>query len=260
MNLSIVGLGSAALTQVTEAKAHVSIYIPAGKGGVLKAVEVQCAGTLETVVNGGGKVVFTNSSADWSPFEAFTGYQTTVTAGGEYMEPFRIPCEKELPGNTYVYVDYTPYDNQSQKLQVTLFWEKGATLGQETFSKANFPLKAAAVTSTARASSGTIAIPGGKGGVAYAVALLAWPTVETVVNSGGKVEFTCDAYDVTPMEFYTPLDTTVGASGGSYGRPYVVPFVHEVLANSNYTVYYTPNDDQSQTLASALMWRRAPKK
>ena len=254
--LSKVGLGSAALTQVTEAKEHVSITIPAGKGGVLKAVCVLAAGTLETVVNGGGKVVLHNSSANWEPFEFTTGYQTTVTEGGDYMEPFRFACEKELPGNTTVTVDYTPYDNQSQRLQVTLIWEKGAVLGQETFAKLLYPLKAAAVTSTSRASPGTIAIPGGRGGELYAVCGLCWPTVETVVNSGGKVEIECDAYDVTPMEFYTPLDTTVGASGGSYGKPWVIPYTHEVLANSNYTVYYTPNDDQSQTLSVWLAWRR----
>ena len=255
MNLSMTGIGTA-LTQVTEAKQHVSISIPAGKGGVLRAVELQVWGTLETIVNGGGKVVLTNTSADWAPFELISPTQTSVTLGGLAGHPARFPCTKELPGNSTAYADYTPYDNQSQKLSVTLIWEKGAAMGStETFAKVNYPLKAAAVTATTRASSGTIAIPGGKGGTSVYLGHFVYPTVETVVNGGGKAEWVCDAYDIVPTDFYTTVWTTVGAGmGGGVSNGHIVPYVMDVPANSTFTIYYTPQDDQSQTLASLLIW------
>ena len=255
MNLIKSGKGSA-LTQITEAADHVSISIPAGKGGALKAIALQVNSTQETVVDSGGLVTVRNSSADWTPLELFTPSGTVVTAGGGSFKPTVYAVDKLLPGNSTVYFNFTPYDNQSQYLEATLFWEQGANPAKETFSKAVYPLKAAAVTSTARASPGTIVIPGAKGGMAKALAAMTWPTAETVVLSGGLVEFELDAFDITPCNFYTTAVGVVGASGGGCIQPDIIPYVAPVPENSTYTVYFTPRDDQSQTLSAAVIWER----
>jgi hypothetical protein len=251
----------AAITQVTEAAQHVTINIPAGKGGWLKAVEVQICVVRETVTCGGGLLRLYNTAADWDPFYFLTALDTAVTEGGDIQgHPVRYAVNKELPGNSTVYGNYTPYDNQSQRCKVTLIWELGAKPNKETFSGYIHPLKAAAVTSTARASPGNYAVPGGKGGRIVYFVDLPWGTLETVVCSGGLREFENDAYDMTPCHSYTLMNTTVGASGGGTVSPWFTPWDGPCPANSTFTSHYTPTDDQSQTLSSLIFWERPIRK
>lgn len=256
--LSKGGVG-AALTQVTAALNHITITIPSQKGGVVKYVEVQLADqVVETVLNSGGDFWFHNSSADWAPFHGVTGSQTTVTEGGGVNgKPMRYYCSKELPGNSTTYVDYRPYDNQSQALSATIFWELGAKITTETFMEVIHPLKASAVTSTARASPGNLTIPGGKGGELDCIFDMVWPTAETAVSGGGFRELVCDAYDIEPCQKYTTQIQTIGASGGGPWNPDQTEYKFKVPDNAVFTSYYTPLDDQSQTLSTALLWHRA---
>ena len=247
----------AALTQVTEAAQHVTIAIPAGKGGTLKAVAFQVNPTLDTVVDSGGLVRLYNTSADWDPFYFLTANHSVVTEGGEgCAQPVMYAVEKELPGNSTVYANFTPYDNQSQYLEVTLIWELGKKPGKETFSGYIHPLKAAAVSATARASPGNYAVPGGKGGRIYCLYHLNWPTIETVVDSGGLVELENNAYDMTPCHWYTGYGSTVGASGGGVMYPDKIPWDGPCPQNSTFYSYFTPDDDQSQTLSTLILWER----
>lgn len=251
-----------AITQVTVDAAHIVINIPAGKGGILRGIEVNVAGTLETVVNDGGELIFTNSSADWAPFQIAVGTKCVVDAGGASAMPVLIPVNKKLPGNSVVTASYQPYDNQSQLAQVRLFWElTDADPDFETFSAGLFPLKTEAVTSATRAAvaqaarGNQIAIPGDKGGRMKFVSILNWPTIETVVNSGGMLELENDAIDITPAHFIAGIGSVV-TEGGHNIRPSFVPFPGNVIANSNYNAFYTPLDDQSQTVSVYVMWER----
>jgi hypothetical protein len=253
--LSKSGAGTA-ITQITTASQHVSITIPAGKGGVLRAVSLQTLSTDETIVDSGGLVSLTNTAADWLPFYLLTPTSGVVTLGGNPKVPAIYECEKELPGNSIVYADYTPYDNQSQALYLTLIWELGAKIVNETFHGYVYPLKAAAVTATARASPGTYAVPGGKGGRLYKLYWMPWPTLTTVVQDGGLCELFNDAYDMSPCQFYPTACQAVGAGGSISKVPDDVPWDAPCPQNSTFTVYYTPTNAESQTLSLIIAWRR----
>ena len=264
--LSLTGVGAAALTQVTEQLNHVTINIPSGKGGILFAVSISYETVLETVVNAGGAIRLKNSSADWDPFYLPTGVWTVVTAGGDALKPFVFEAWKKLPGNSTVTVDYIPYDNQSQALEITLHWIlTDADPEVETFVDIVHPLKADAVTSTTRAqivtswahnAADVIPIPGHKGGTLKALIVQPFGTLETVVVGGGLVEFFVDSHDITPAEVYTHMLSAVGAAGSNAYNPMVIPHHHEVKANSNYSAWLTPRDDQSQTCTFGIVWER----
>jgi len=235
------------ITQTTWDLAHNTISIPAGKGGALKRVEIQFCPTRETVVDGGGLVYLHNSSADWDPFQFVSASDTTVTeGGGTYGAPVVYEVNKMLPGNSDVTSDFRPYDDQTQHInqewetnslngELTVVWELGGKPDRETFSGAIHPLKAAAVTSTARASPGNYSVPGGKGGRIVYLVDLCFPTVETILNSGGLRELECDAYDMTPCERYTAYCTTTGASGGGSIRPDLTIWDAPCPANATFT-------------------------
>lgn len=222
----------------------------------MKYVELQTKSTDETTVNAGGLVNMKNSSADWSPFYLLSPQSGVVTLGGNPKEPMRYDVEKELPGNSTVTVDYFPYDNQSQFLYVTLGWELGVKLKEESFHGYIHPLKAAAVTATARASPGNYAIPGGKGGRIYKLYDMAWGTLEAVVQSGGLRELENNAYDMTPCHNYPTACQAVGAGGSNMHNPWVTPWDGPCPQNSTFTTYYSPTDDQSQTLSTIIAWKR----
>ena len=265
--LSISGSG-AALTQVTRAAANLTINIPAGKGGKLDWVEITIEPTLETVLVSGGQIFMRNDSADWVPCNTHTASLAPLTEGGAGIKPYVWPVEKILPGNSNVIFDFLPYDNQSQILHVALHWTVGDVeqfegAFDEVFSSTLFPLKANAVTATARAQitatgsvNNQIQIPGGKGGFLEIVSIQTWGTPETVVNGGGIVELILDSKDITPAEWHTAITPFVGASGAAMLNPMNVPFHHEVPANGNYTAFLTPDDDQSQTASVTLLWSR----
>ncbi len=247
----------AGIAVVTNTANHVTITIPAGKGGRLIGVELQTETVDETVVCGGGLVRLHNTSADWDPFYFLAPMSGVVTAGGAEKKPIRYAVEKELPGNSTVYADYYPYDNQTQHLCVTLIWELGEKPRKETFSGYIHPLKAAAVTAAdTRASPGGYAVPGGKGGRIVCFYHLVWPTLETIVQSGGLVEVENSTIDMTPTHTYTTAHQAVGAAGTINGHPDKIPWDGPCPQNSTFTTYYTPHDDQSQSLSTLIFWER----
>lgn len=116
------GIGSA-ITQVTIAAAHTTIEIPAEKGGAVKAFQVMVWGTLETVVNSGGLVAIDNNTDSYKPFEFYTNGITVVDAGGANIAPYMMPANLPAKARSIISVDYTPQDNQSQKISVVAIWE-----------------------------------------------------------------------------------------------------------------------------------------
>ena len=162
-------------------------------------------------------------------------------------------------------MDYIPYDNQSQTLEITLHWiMTEADPEYESFSDVVHPLEADSISSVTRSqivtswahnAADAIPIPGHKGGTLQAAILQIWPVIETVVVSGHEVEFFCDAHDITPMEFYTHMVTLVTAGAAAW-NPMVIPHSHEVKANSNYTAWQTARDNQEQTVTFGIVWQR----
>jgi hypothetical protein len=255
MMLHKAGVGTA-LTSVAANLANITINIPAQKGGVTKFIDVIAYGTEETVVNRGGLLAFHNSSAaHWEPLEVLAPGSSVITEGGAQVVGQRYYVEKELPGNSSVTVDVTPYDNQSQIFAAVLNWELAGSIREEHFIESIHPLKASAVTSTARASPGNVTIPGGLGGRAIYLYDCAWPTLETIVNSGGLRELECDAIDIKPCEQYVSGVSAVDA-GGANIKIDQTPTDFPVKANSVFTSYYTPQDNQSQTLSTLIHWVR----
>jgi len=259
----LTGEGTA-VTQVTQDAAHVTIAVPAGKGGRLVEVQVQAKGTPETIVVSGGHVALRNSSEDWAPFEFFIGGNTCITSGATNVKPYRFSCSKYLPGNSSVYVDYTPIDNQSQFLAVTLCYELAVNpyIGsyRETFSKttpyANYKF-ASAVTSVARTNWGQVVIPGHKGGVSYAVGTITYQTLTTgVVPLAVEAEFEADSHDTIPTKFFGNT-VQVLTTGAAEVEPCMQPHRDKVPANSNWTLYGTANDATSaHTLGGLIAWER----
>jgi len=245
-------IGSA-VTSTSRAKTG-TITIPGGKGGVLTHVEFQVFGTLETVVNSGGLVELENDAVDWKPFEFYTHGLTCVTAGAAKAKPLRIPVHKKLPANSTVTVWYTPQDDQSQKLAVTIYWDTALSFkGRQTYAKAGI---GSAITQTTKASDHvTIDIPAEKGGIARAFMVQVWGTLETVVNSGGLVQLKNIDADPSwePFEFYTQSQTCV-TSGGVELEPLFVPCALDLPGKSTVQLDYTPQDDQSQKLSLVVIW------
>lgn len=121
---SDAAIGSA-LTQITKATNHVTISIPAAKGGRLVAVMTQVYGTIETIVVSGGLVEVRNNSVRpaLDPWNFDTGGVTTIGTGGAEQKLESHPQDCEAPeGSTFAF-DYTPVDNQSQQLAVMVVWE-----------------------------------------------------------------------------------------------------------------------------------------
>jgi hypothetical protein len=245
------------IAQVTFDLAHNTISIPAGKGGHLVRVELQICPTRETLVDSGGLVRLHNSSADWDPFEFVTASDTVITeGGGAHGAPVVYEVNKVLPGNSDVTSDFRPNDDQTQHVKLTVVWILGGKPSRETFSGAIHPLFSAVVSATARASPGNYAVPGGKGGRVVYIVDQVYGTLETVVNSGGLRELENDAYDMTPCHKYTAYQTTVGASGGGSVRPDITVWDAPCPANSTFTSYFTPTDNQAQILATVIFWER----
>lgn len=118
-----MALKASAISQITVDENHNQIAIPKGHGGVLLATEIIVFPTLETVVTAGGKVVLSNTVDAWKPFEQFVGGLTALGAsGGGQIKPNTRTTNKILSGNSRVDLNYTPLDNQSQSLGLTLFW------------------------------------------------------------------------------------------------------------------------------------------
>lgn len=261
MLMSKTGIDGAAINAIIWTDAVVTIGIPAGKGGVLRRVEFIVEGVRETVVTSFSVCRLRNSSADWAPFYFFTAAETGLTEGGSSdVRPSTYVVEKELPGNSEVYLDVRPNDDQDVIHCVTLIWELGARARNETFSNGIFPLFAAAVSAVARASPGNFAVPGGKGGRIFEIQDISIGTLETVVAGGGMRELFNDAYMMDPCEKFTSFTSTVGASGGGAPLPDTTPYDSDCPANSLFTSFFTPVDDQPQILLTLIRWIRPIRK
>lgn len=118
------GKGSA-LTQVTVAAAHVSITIPANKGGQVKSILLIGVPTIEAGVSSGGKVAVHNQSVrpTIEPLEFVTNAVECVVAGMAEIKVQEIPVDIQCPANSTFTFDYTPEDNQSQYLAAMIKWE-----------------------------------------------------------------------------------------------------------------------------------------
>jgi hypothetical protein len=118
------GIG-VAITQITNQAAHVTLAIPANKGGKLAGFYAQVYGVIETIVTGGGMVVVRNQSCNPSiePCEFTLGGLTTIGTGGGELLLTRKPFIGDCPGNSSFVFDYQPTDNQSQQLAVMVVWE-----------------------------------------------------------------------------------------------------------------------------------------
>ncbi len=116
----------AALTQITKATNHVTISIPANKGGHLKAILTQVYGTIETVVVGGGLVEVHNTSVSpkIDPWQFQVGGVTSIGTGGAEQKVERHEQDCQAPSGSTFAFDYTPTDNQSQSLAAMVMWEK----------------------------------------------------------------------------------------------------------------------------------------
>lgn len=117
------GIGTA-ITQVTKSTNHVTINIPAAKGGTALAFLTQVYGTIETIVVSGGLVEVRNDSVRpaLSPCQWDTGGVTTIGTGGAQLKLEAHPANCEAPAGSTFAFDYTPVDNQSQQLAVMVMW------------------------------------------------------------------------------------------------------------------------------------------
>lgn len=258
----------AAVTQVTRvqvapASGDQVIKIPANKGGTLVAVEVFCAGTLETaVVGAGGKIDLECDTADWSPFEFYTNVpqELTATSGGAvFQKPFVIGnLNVPLAGGSNVKVWFTPFDNQSQFAEVTLFWTSSAFSGRQTY------MKTAAGGSLTQATKATdnasIAVPTGKGGVLKRMLAMGVVTAAVVVGTdpnigGGLVQLR----NTTPVQSWEPTAFGTGAAsvlvaGAFLVEPVDIPLALELPGNSTVAIDYTPYNDAAQILYVTAIW------
>jgi len=245
-----------AVTATTRAQTG-TIDIPEGRGGVVTMIEAIAFGTMETVVNSGGKVEIECDGLDWKPFEFFIGGNTCVTEGGSEKKPTVIPVHKWLPAGSTLTVFYTPIDDQSQKLAVTVHWETHLSFdpSRETFMKGD--LGTAITQTTVDADHNTITIPADKGGTVVAVQVIVWGTLETIVDSGGLVALKNESANPSwqPFEFYTHLNTCVDA-GGSEITGQIIPCELDLPARSTVDGDFTPQDNQSQLLSLTVIWER----
>lgn len=264
---SLTGI-SAVLQQIVTRAGAVSIYIPAGKGGILHAVSISENFVAEDRFHTGGALRLECSEADWDPFYFVTGNWFVATEGGEAMKPFVFPCFKKMPGKSTVTIDFCPYDNQDQYLEVTLHWiMTEADPDVETFSDIVHPLYADKVSSTNRAKVLTswnhntddrIHIPQKKGGTLVAIMSQVFAYSTTTVVGGGRLEVFCDNEDGAPqpMDEYISMITHVGDHGMMALQPKMTPHYNEVKATSNWEAFYTPRNALPQSCTWGLVWER----
>ena len=187
------------------------------------------------------------------------GGQTAVTEGG-YSDKGEQLLKVDYPlvgGSTFT-IYYTPYDDQTQVLEIELTYEKKGSPDENrpNHVKADMVLKASAITQiTVDEEHNTIEIPKGHGGTLLATEVIVFPTLETVVTAGGKIvlDSTVDAWK--PFEQFVGGLTALGASGGGQIKPNI-RITNKILSgNSKVTLDYTPLDNQSQSLGLTLFWR-----
>lgn len=83
------------------------------------------------------------------------------------------------------------------------------------------------------------AVPQGQTWTCIGALVTVRPTLTTVVNSGGLVEFECAGQSWQPCEYPTNLMTAVGANAGSRVEPLFIPLWKPVPTNGIIRAYYT---------------------
>lgn len=233
--------------------------IEIAKGGILTAVEVKPVQyTLTSTQTIGGIVELQNDAVDWKPFEFPTpavDVLTSTSTGGEHVEPFRFEVHKKLPDNSTVTVFYTAKDAGNQSLSVTLYWETDMPYrGKQTLSQVDVGTEITQVTKDSEHND--LKIPSQKGGHIVGFLVKVHGTLETVVESGGKVEvYNKSATEWGIQEFMTGGASCIGA--GAVLHPVQVVLANiELPAHSHVLTDYTPYDNQSQALTFCVVWER----
>lgn len=238
-----------------------TIGVPEGLDGRLKQIRATCLGTVETVVNGGGLVEITNDAVKGMECSFVLGGQTAVTEGGDCPnEPQVYDVDYPLVGGSTFTIEYTPYDDQNQTLEIELTYEKNGKpdATRPNHMKADMTLKASAISQiTVDENHNQISIPKGHGGVLQKVEIVVFPTLETVVNAGGKVILENTVVSWKPFEIIVTGLTALGASGGGQIKPNERVCNKILAGNSRVDLDYTPYDNQSQSLGLTLLWRGA---
>lgn len=240
-----------------------TITIPAGKGGTLVAIQAISYGTLETgVLGAGGLVELENDSVDWKPCEFYTDMpqELTATSGGfVYQRTTMIKgLNKALPENSIVTVYFTPYDDQSQELELVIFWIRKGFSGRQTYLKTG---KGTAITQvTKQADHVQITIPKQKGGRLKAVFAVGQKIAAVVVGTdpnfaGGTVSLRNESAELN----WEPLEFSTGAPSGLVAGAYVMelermPMDADLPGNSTVDIDYTPANNASQYLLVTLIW------
>ena len=255
-------LRGSAVTSTNRAKTG-TITIPEGMGGTLVAIDVISYGTLETgVLGAGGLVELVNGSVDWVPFEFYMDmpHELTSTSGGfMFQKIMRLKCCLPLPESSIVTVYFTPYDDQSQALEITIHWISGGG-GRQTHMITG---KGSAITQTTKkADHVSIDIPSGKGGRLLEVRALGLATSPIVVGTdpnymGGTVHLK----NKSARPSYEPSEFGTGAPSGLVAGAYLAehtihPCDLDLPGKSTLKADYTPANDASQYLMLTLKWER----
>lgn len=119
------------ITQITAALVHNSVQIPAGKGAPkaddltmnVKRLMWVVHGTLETIVQSGGLVQLHNDSSHWEPLEYWTSGASCIGAGAVEVDVEVKQVNLNAKSRSKVTLDFTPYDNQSQAINLVAVWE-----------------------------------------------------------------------------------------------------------------------------------------
>jgi len=244
----------AAVTSVVKAETG-TLSIPSGKGGVLISVDAVIFPVAETIVNSGGLVSMTNGSLDWVPFEFLTKTLSSVTLGGANLTKTKIMCKKTLPADSIITASFTPFDNQSQILALTFTWDdKQSSVSKQTFSLGS--LGTSITQETVKVAHNSIKIPVGKEGKIERMQTLVLGTLETILNSGGKVSLFNNASDpsILPFTFHVGGATVVGTGGFEQQPTMEEDLDLDARGNSTFTADYTPQNNQGQLLAMVLFW------
>ncbi len=236
-----------------------TIKVPEGLDGRLKRILATVFGVMTTVVNAGGLVEIENDAVKGMECSFVAGGGTAVTEGGANQNEAQV-LEVDYPligGSTYT-IHYTPQNIQSQGLCIELEYEKEGKPDptRANHVKADMVLKTSAISQiTVDEAHNTIDIPKGHGGVLMSTEVMVFPTLETVVNAGGKavIHNTVEAWK--PFEQVVGGGIALGASGGYQIKPNKRACNKPMTGNSTVTLDYTPRDDQSQCLGLTLFWR-----
>lgn len=253
-NYSKVKTG-AAVTSTSRASPG-TIKNETGKDCVITAIETVVYPTLETVVNSGGLVELENGSVDIVPCKYYVGGVTCKTIGAVKLKPELMKVHLPFPKNSTVTIYYTPQDNQSQKLNVTLhFSDIGYSKSKHTWIDSG--IGTAVTSATEAVDHVTYDVPAAKGGILRFIRTIVFGTLETVVNSGGLIKAKNVGADPSwePHEWHVIGATCVGC-GGAVLEPHVKPVLLDLPEVSKIQVSYTPQDDQSQLLAMTFIWTR----